>query len=156
MTVLPIRPALPDDHDAVVETVRLAYAKYVARIGREPAPMLADYRAAIATGTVHLVGSSHLVGSGNACSGLILLYPALDSLFVETVAVHPLFQGSGLGVRLMDFADAQARAHGMAAVTLYTIAKMVENIPFYQRRGFQITGRRIEDGFDRVYFRKDL
>ena len=40
-----IRPALPSDLDAVRHCVLQAYALYVPRMGREPAPMTADYAA---------------------------------------------------------------------------------------------------------------
>ena len=39
-----IVPATPGDAGAVAGCVRAAYAGYVERIGREPAPMAADYR----------------------------------------------------------------------------------------------------------------
>ncbi len=42
-----IRPAGPDDLDAVRRIARAAYAPYVPRIGREPAPMVADFTASI-------------------------------------------------------------------------------------------------------------
>ncbi len=50
-----IRPAVAADCDAVRACVRAAYAKYVERIGREPAPMLADYQRLIAQGAVSVI-----------------------------------------------------------------------------------------------------
>lgn len=47
-----IRPAVPTDADILVALAREAYSVYISRIGREPAPMTADYVAAIATGSV--------------------------------------------------------------------------------------------------------
>ena len=43
-----IRSATPDDADRIRAIARAAYVKYVARIGREPAPMVADFAALIA------------------------------------------------------------------------------------------------------------
>lgn len=43
--MLPIRPATPHDSPTVTALVDTAYAKWVAVIGRKPAPMLADYPA---------------------------------------------------------------------------------------------------------------
>ena len=42
-----IRPAGPEDVDAIRRIARAAYALYVPRIGREPAPMVADFTASI-------------------------------------------------------------------------------------------------------------
>lgn len=44
----------------------------------------------------------------------------------------------------------------MEAVHLYTNEKMVENLAIYPRLGYAETGRRHEDGFNRVYFEKRL
>lgn len=45
---------------------------------------------------------------------------------------------------------------GLSRVTLFTNVKMSENIGFYAKLGFVETGRRMEDGFERVYFYKNL
>jgi Ni,Fe-hydrogenase III large subunit len=42
----------------------------------------------------------------------------------------------------------------LPSIELYTNAKMTENLAYYPRLGFEETGRRREDGFDRVYFRR--
>ncbi len=52
--------------------------------------------------------------------------------------------------------EALARQGGAAAVELYTNARMTENLQLYPRLGYAETGRRTEDGFDRVFFRKHL
>ena len=51
-----IRPAREDDLAAVRATARAAYAGYVPRIGREPAPMVADFAAALAAGRLWVAG----------------------------------------------------------------------------------------------------
>src|SRR5262245_45389189 len=50
-----VRLAHATDARAVADLVRRAYQHYTARIGREPAPMGADYDRAIADGTVWVV-----------------------------------------------------------------------------------------------------
>ena len=45
---------------------------------------------------------------------------------------------------------------GLARVTLYTNARMHENLVLYPRLGYVEIDRRREDGFDRVYFEKML
>jgi hypothetical protein len=50
-----IRLATADEHPVVAECVNAAYATYVPRIGKKPAPMLADYPDLIASGSVYVV-----------------------------------------------------------------------------------------------------
>jgi hypothetical protein len=56
-----IRRALPDDAAHIGAIARTAYNKYVARIGREPAPMLADFTTEIAAGHVVVIETGGMV-----------------------------------------------------------------------------------------------
>ena len=145
-----IRPAAAGDVAGIRSCVRAAYRIYVERIGKEPAPMLADYAALSAAGQVHLL---ELDGR---LAGVIVMFARGDHLFVENVAVDPAFHGQGLGRRLMDFAEAAARARGLPVLRLYTNVHMTENFPFYDRLGYAVTGRVHEDGYERVYFEKTV
>jgi GNAT superfamily N-acetyltransferase len=145
-----IRLAEPADCAAVTACVRQAYAHYVERIGREPAPMTADYADLIARGAVHvLLEEADIVG-------VLVVHQLDDSLFIENVAVHPRYQKRGLGRTLMAMAEQQARLAGMAEMRLYTHELMVENIALYQRLGYREVERREEDGFRRVFMRKPV
>lgn len=145
-----IRPAQLADLSAIQACAEAAYGKYVERIGRKPAPMTADYRAQILAGIVHVLDTD------NTIAGFAVFYPRGDHLHLENVAVHPDFRGKGHGARLITQAEQFAAASGARAVELYTNAKMTENMSIYPRLGFVEIGRRNEDGFDRVYFRKAL
>ncbi len=70
----------------------------MARIGRAPAPMVADFAGLVAAGEVHVLLA------GGAPAGFIVIRPGEGHLFVENVALHPERQGEGLGRRLLDFA----------------------------------------------------
>ena len=71
-------------------------------------------------------------------------------------AIRPSAQGAGLGRRLLEFAEEQARQRGLARLDLYTNEVMTENQAIYARLGYRETGRRTEDGYQRVYMEKDL
>jgi len=148
---LPIRMAGPDDVDAIVAIATAAYAIYVARIGKKPAPMVADFAALVVDGTVRV-----LAGEDGAVAGYVVFYPRGESVHLENIAVAPERQGEGVGRRLIDFVEAWARANGFAAVELYTNEKMTENIALYPRLGYVETHRAEEDGFRRVFFRKAI
>ena len=145
-----IRPAGPADLDAVRRCVLEAYALYVPRIGREPAPMTADYATLIGAGEIWVAEEAGRV------VGVLVLRPLPGSLFLENVAVLPACQGRGIGRALIAFAERHARALGLPEVTLYTNERMTENLLLYPRLGYVETGRRTEEGFARVYFRKPL
>jgi len=144
----PIVPATPGDAPAVTECVRAAYAHYVARIGREPAPMTADYAALIGAGEVWLTRADDEV------AGVLVLRPQPPALLVENVAVAPGHQGRGLGRALMAFAEDHARAEGLGEVVLYTNERMTENLRFYPALGYVETGRGVQDGYARVFYGK--
>ena len=143
-----IRPATPADLPAVREVVTAAYARYLDRMDRPPAPMLADYAAE--------VESARLWVTGEPVTGLIELTESDGSLHVGNVAVHPSAQGTGLGRRLMEFAEEQARQRGLGRLDLFTNEVMTENQAIYARLGYRETGRRAEDGYRRVYLEKVL
>jgi GNAT superfamily N-acetyltransferase len=146
-----IRRAQPADRAVVEEIVRDAYAMYVERIGKPPGPMLDDYVALIADGAVSVLED----GDGTIVA-IIVLLPKPDHLLLDNIAVRPDRQGSGLGRRLIAFAEDEAHRLGYAELRLYTHRKMTENIALYARLGFVETGRRHEAGYDRVFMTKRL
>ncbi len=145
-----IGPAVPADAGEVLALVRRAYAPYVERIGREPAPMGADYSELIARGSVTVARR------GAALVGVLVSEPGENFLLVENIAVAPEEQGTGLGARLLERAEREARELGLGELRLYTNAKMTENLSYYPRRGFVEVERREEDGFDRVFYARAL
>ena len=145
-----IRRATPDDLAAVTACARAAYEMYVPRIGKEPAPMVADFAAQVASGEVYVI----LVEG--SVEGYVVFYPEGDHLHLENIAVFPHNRGRGLGGKLIGFVEDEARRLGLAAIELYTNEKMTENLRMYPKLGYVETGRRQEAGFDRVYFRKEV
>src|ERR1700720_1168155 len=146
-----IRRGQPTDRAAVEQIVRDAYSMYIERIGKPPGPMLDDYAALIADGTV-----SVLEDGDGTIAALIVLLPKPDHLLLDNIAVRPDRQGRGLGRQLIAFAEAEARRLGHAELRLYTHQKMTENIALYARLGFVETGRGKEAGYDRVFMTKRL
>jgi ribosomal protein S18 acetylase RimI-like enzyme len=146
----PIRPAESGDLAAIRSCAREAYRQYIPAIGRAPAPMVADFASQIARGWVWVAPTRARI------AGYIVFYPRAEDMFLENVAVHPDFRGQGMGRELIGFFEVQARDAGFRTVRLYTNAAMAANLGLYPRLGYVQTERRIEDGFDRVYFEKRL
>lgn len=146
-----IRPATPSDVPAIRAIAGAAYAPYVPLIGREPAPMIADFDADVAT------GHADVALIGDTVAGYIVHRRVAERTWLlENVAVAPDTQGTGLGRALIANAEAAARAEGATEITLYTNAKMEANQALYPRLGYVEIRRATEDGFDRVFYRKAL
>jgi ribosomal protein S18 acetylase RimI-like enzyme len=145
-----IRQAEPEDQEALVDCVQAAYTKYIERIGKRPAPLLADYKALIAQRVVYVLAAQEGV------RGVLVMMPQDGGMFVENVAIDPLFQRQGLGRALMAFAEQQARKAQLGEIRLYTNEVMTENLLFYQQLGFEEEGRQVQNGYHRVFLRKGL
>jgi GNAT superfamily N-acetyltransferase len=148
--VVTVRPAGPQDVRAIRALAAAAYAPYAERIGRLPAPVAADYAAAVARGQVWIAALD------DAVAGFIVLVVKPDHLLLENIAVRPAEQGTGIGSRLLTLAEEQAALLGLTEIRLYTNIAMTENLAYYPRRGFVETHRGEQDGYSRVYFAKRL
>jgi predicted N-acetyltransferase YhbS len=145
-----LRAATKADVPALRELAVAAYQRYVPAIGRQPAPMTADYQAAVQRGEVWVaVMDSKPVG-------LIVLIAKPGYLLLENVAVAPWAQGKGIGGMLLALAEEHAAGLGVGQIRLYTNAAMTENLAYYPRRGYLETHRARQDGFQRVFFAKQL
>ena len=145
-----IRRADAAEAAAVAALVERAYAPWVAVIGRRPAPMDDDYGARCAA------GQAFILERDGARTAVIVLEDAADHLWLDNLAVDPRWQGKGLGRALLDFAEEEARRRGFAEVRLLTHQKMLSNIALYGRLGYVETGRRVEEGFARVFMAKRI
>lgn len=144
-----IRPARPGDAGTIAACAEAAYARYIPLIGRKPAPMLADFPAQIAAGQVHVYADDSVLG-------YTVSFAHDGAWFLESIAVAPVAAGRGIGRALMQQFEDSGRAQGFCRATLYTNAKMEENLGIYRHLGYEETARRTEGGFDRVWFAKAL
>ncbi|WP_299823364.1 GNAT family N-acetyltransferase [uncultured Jannaschia sp.] len=146
-----IRIAGEGDIPRIRSCAELAYSRYVTAIGRKPAPMVADFASQIVTGDVYVATDAE-----GEILGFIVFFEELGYIMLENVAVFPEAAGRGVGKELVGFCEETARRRGLDAVHLYTNEKMTENLSIYPRLGYLEVGRRTEDGFNRVYFKKSV
>ncbi|MEX3009319.1 GNAT family N-acetyltransferase [Hoeflea sp. TYP-13] len=144
-----IRRATAHDLERIIDCAHAAYEIYVSRIGRAPAPMIADFEEQIRQHKVFVHSDTVQV-----IRGYVVFYKSGRSVLLENVAVHPDHHGMGYGRQLVSFVEEYARNEGMDTVRLYTNIHMHENLSLYPALGYRETGRRREDGFERVYFEK--
>src|SRR6266853_2054460 len=116
--MLAIRLADFIDRAAIEALVHEAYAVYVPRIGRPPAPMLEDYGALIGNGRVHVLEDE------TGIAGIVVLIPEEHAMLLDNVAVKVAAQGRGYGRMLIAFAEAMACAAGYRTIRLFTNERM--------------------------------
>ena len=145
-----LRPATPDDVAAITACVHEAFQPYVARIGRPPAPMRVNYARVIAERSVFVAERE------GAVVGVLVLTTTAEGFLLENVAVSPRHRGQGVGRRLLEFAEAEARRLGHRSIYLYTHEKMSAARALYARIGYAEYDRRTEGGYARIYLRKLL
>ncbi|MDI3388814.1 GNAT family N-acetyltransferase [Streptomyces sp. B-S-A8] len=143
-----IRPATSADGPAVRAVTDAAYHPYIERIGLRPAPMDRDHAADVAAGRVFV--------TGDPVTGLVVLVPHEDHLYLESIAVHPSAHGRGVGRALLTFVEQRAVSLGLPEVRLLTNALMRENQRIYARYGYEVVERRVEGAYDRIHYRKRL
>jgi len=148
MTLVFTRPAIPADAARLGEIANSAYAIYVARMKRKPAPMLADYHAHIANDVVIVAGkNSEIFGYA-----ILLLKEAVWQL--ENIAVDSRWQGQKIGYKLISECEKILLRKKVDTYQLYTNELMHENLIWYNNLGFREIGRKSEDGYRRVYLKK--
>lgn len=112
--------------------------------------MLDDYGALISEGRVFVAECNEIV------QGILVLIPRDNAMLLDNVAVAPEAQGTGVGRRMLAFAEQAAIEAGYGFIELYTNEAMTENIALYTRFGYVETHRVEQEGLRRVYMRKPL
>ncbi len=136
-----LRRATIADLPAVTALQRAAYAKNRPLLGVEPLPLLADYAQVFADYEVWLAERD------GALDGVLILEPRAGDLLIWSVASAPAAQRTGVGNRMLAFAEQRAREVGLPCIRLYTGEPLTGNIAWYGRHGY--AHERIEDMGDR-------
>ncbi|KAL2811148.1 acyl-CoA N-acyltransferase [Aspergillus granulosus] len=157
---LQIIRATTDDIPRIEYMITAAFTKYIERIGKPPAPMLVDYKELIQSHEVYVLqdAGASANDSGSTVQGSVVLEADDESnaLELSSLVVDPAAQGRGYGRFLIEFAEERARVQRRRALTLYTNVKMFENLELYKKLGFVEVGRRVQDGYERVFFKKEF
>jgi N-acetylglutamate synthase-like GNAT family acetyltransferase len=111
--------------------------------------MLADYAEEIALYQVWIAEEQ-----GQILGGLVLV-PKEDHMLLANIAVHPDYQGKGMGRSLLELADAETLDQGYQELRLYTNKSMNENTAMYKRSGWVEMKCNEQEGH-RILMRKPL
>lgn len=126
------------------------FEPYIARMGREPAPMLADYHQLVHDGVVSVAERDGDI------EGLMVVWAETDHVYIDNIATAESWRGAGVGQALLAWADQHTRVIGHSEIRLYTNVAVAENLGYYERRGFDETHRSSDSGYERVYFSKSV
>lgn len=151
---LHIRPAAPEDLDALVA---LEHAAFTGDRAERRA-----IRHAIRSASMSVLAALVDDGpDGPALVGAATLERRRGSrgARLSSIAVSPARSGLGLGSRLLDAAEAEARAHGCHRLRLEVRADNTVGIRLYERRGytrFAVVEAYYEDGMSAWRYEKTL
>jgi ribosomal protein S18 acetylase RimI-like enzyme len=136
-----LRRARTDEAEKIGALQRAAYEGNRAILGVTPIPLKADYANILRDYEVWLHEE------GDELIGVLILKPRPDDVLIWSVATAPEARRSGWGNLLLAAAETRARELGKSTVRLYTGERLVDNVAWYQRRGYTI--ERTEAASDR-------
>jgi GNAT superfamily N-acetyltransferase len=130
-----LREATLEDAARLRDCMIAAYSGYQERLqGIQLPPLIVDYAAEISNYPTWVADRD-----GEIVAGLIMTFNSVAML--SNIAVHPQAQGNGLGRRLLDFAEQQAKEQGFSRMRLATHRLLTENISLYQHFGWELVGQ---------------
>jgi GNAT superfamily N-acetyltransferase len=92
--------------------------------------MLQDYASVLRSSQVHVAERERRI------LGVLELVVTDEGFLLDSIAVDPSAQGTGVGRRLFEFAEHEARRQGYDSIYLMTNEKMTENQALYSRIGY--------------------
>ena len=142
-----IRQAVIKDSVELQECMELAYASYKDRMeGKRLPPMDVNY-----SDEIRDYPSWVAVSDGMVVGGLFMMFEK-NYASIANIAIHPDFQGQGLGGGLMRFAETKAKDKGYSELRLATHILLIENVSLYLYLGWT----EIDQDEVRVYMKKDI
>lgn len=126
-----IRPALPEDADAIMFLLTRAYAKAVAEI-----PNLPD----VTGGVTEEIAAGHVwVVEGVGLLGVLMMATNGEHAHLMNVASDPAARGMGVGKALIAHAEDLAQNSGHSEIHLATHKDMGSNVALYRALGYEVT-----------------
>jgi GNAT superfamily N-acetyltransferase len=134
-----VRPATPEDVDAVVALVESAYRGDASRVGWTTEADLLDGQRTDPEAVTEVVPHLLLAEAGTGIVGCCTLVPKEGHGYFGMFAVSPALQGGGVGSVLLTAAEDRARRLGLAYVEMTVLTQRTELLAFYLRRGYAAT-----------------
>lgn len=140
-----VRSAALTDTDAIVSLVNIAYRPSAGQRGwTHEADLVDGYRIEHMQMTELLASTDSVILVGDIDSRLIACVHVQRiglSSYIGMLAVHPEFQGHGIGSEMLNHAESYALSYFQSKRAVMTvITRRTELISFYLDRGYQPTG----------------
>lgn len=129
-----IRPAQASDADALAVCIDAAYSQYAERIADMPS-VSEGCAEDIANNQVWVVVQSDKIIAG------VILVTGNGFMKLANIAVHPEHSGKGLGRKLIELSEREAKRQGLNQIRLNTHVNMPENVLFYKHLGWAEVSR---------------
>jgi predicted N-acetyltransferase YhbS len=156
-TAVSIRAAESADAFAIAAVIRAAFEPYRDRLVPTPSALS---ETAESIGVRLGAGQGFMAEAERRIVGCVLMQlNSPDDLYVGRLAVIPELQGRGLARRLMERAEAFARADGCTQMSLGVRIALTGNIAFFERCGFRFVSAERHPGFIEptyILMRKEL
>jgi len=85
-------------------------------------------------------GEFLLAQDGDQLVGCVSLEPRGEGTYLGLLSVDPTIQQSGIGSRLMSFAEERSRERQRKFIDIYIVSVRVDLPNFYKKRGYVETG----------------
>jgi ribosomal protein S18 acetylase RimI-like enzyme len=142
-----IRKAEISDAKELETLMKSAYSIYTELLkGEVLPPMEADYMDEIMNYPTWIMEYEECMAGG------LIMYFDDENASLSNIAVSPIFKGMGFGRALIEFAENTARERGYESLSLATHIKLLDNIAYYSKLGYE----EMERDNNKVYFSKIL
>jgi GNAT superfamily N-acetyltransferase len=141
-----IRPARPDEAEAIVSLIQRAFGRYRGKLRPESSALLetaGTIGAAMKSGTILVAVQDDWI------LGCISVQRRADHAYAGRLAVEPMRQGTGIGRALLVQAEAMARQWGSSRLRVDVRLKLQDNRAFFRALGFREGAQRCHPGFTR-------
>ncbi|MEN5181886.1 GNAT family N-acetyltransferase [Comamonas testosteroni] len=136
MSTITIRPALPDDADAIVRILGQTYEATWKPVLTPAAIARFESSGSTLRYVDERICAMHVAMSGAEIAGVI----DWSRDFIDALHVSPRYQGQGIGGQLLRYAEAAMVAAGHAQSRLETDTFNLQARGFYGSHGYQETG----------------
>jgi predicted N-acetyltransferase YhbS len=139
-----IRPARPEEADAIVTLIHRAFGQYRGKLRPESSALL---ESADSIGAAMRTGTILLAVRGERILGCISVQRKADLAYAGRLAVEPMERGAGIGRALMTQAESLARQIGAGRLRVDVRLKLRDNLAFFRALGFADGAQRCHPGF---------
>lgn len=130
-----LREAVDEDVQTLVAVVRAAFEEYQGQLD----PPSGAHSETVETFRQKLTtGHAAVVEIGGDIAGCVFYEAGNDFMYLDRLAVLPAYRRQGLGRKLIEYVEAQARTLGLKRMRLGVRVVLKGNRAYYERMGYRL------------------